>query len=264
MEAERILSRAKAIELGEKFYFTGKPCPSGHIAKRYVSSFGCTSCTELFVGNEEKKQYLRDYYAAKPKVIRPQTTPSQLAHRAMVRKWKKRIADSAYRAANAEKVKAYRDEYQKNNKERIKARQKLNEISGIASIRRSSYHAKKLYDANYVSMRTARNLLNKTLARVNIKKTAKTFLILGYGHAELKERLESLFLEGMGWHNRSEWHIDHIIPVAEFVRLGITDPAKICALPNLRPIWAKDNMAKKDFFELTPYDPHLRKVVKAA
>lgn len=49
-----------------------------------------------------------------------------------------------------------------------------------------------------------------------------------------------------------EWHVDHIIPVSELVRCGVTDPAKINALENLRPMWAKDNMSKGANFALAP------------
>lgn len=266
MEAQRILSRAKAIELGEKFYFTGKPCPHGHIAQRYVTSYGCVSCSEQFAGDKDRLKYMNDWYAKQPKnPKKAPPTPSELASRAFVRKWKKRRADAAYRAANAETVKAYRDEYYKNNKEKIKVTYDKYVASGKAKILVAARHKKrKANDPNYVAAQSIRGLLHKTLDRANIKKTSQTYLMLGYGHIELKQHLESLFLDGMTWQNRSEWHIDHIIPVVEFVRLGITDAARICALPNLRPIWAKDNMAKKDSFELTPYDPHLRKVVKAA
>lgn len=39
-----IISRKEAKEQGLKFYFTGEPCPHGHVAPRYVSSRGCTEC----------------------------------------------------------------------------------------------------------------------------------------------------------------------------------------------------------------------------
>lgn len=32
------------MSLGIKMYFTGKPCPNGHIDERYVSSFACKQC----------------------------------------------------------------------------------------------------------------------------------------------------------------------------------------------------------------------------
>lgn len=39
--------RQMAEELGEKYYFTGKLCPHGHIAVRFVSGGNCTECLHL-------------------------------------------------------------------------------------------------------------------------------------------------------------------------------------------------------------------------
>lgn len=39
--------RTIAIELGEKWYFTGKPCKHGHIALRQVSNKGCKECSAV-------------------------------------------------------------------------------------------------------------------------------------------------------------------------------------------------------------------------
>ena len=46
----------------------------------------------------------------------------------------------------------------------------------------------------------------------------------------------------MNWDNRSEWHIDHIVPLSsanteeELIRL--------CHYTNLQPLWAEDNLKK--------------------
>lgn len=39
-----IITRSEALEKGLKRYFTGKPCPKGHIFQRHVSSKGCIAC----------------------------------------------------------------------------------------------------------------------------------------------------------------------------------------------------------------------------
>lgn len=70
--------------------------------------------------------------------------------------------------------------------------------------------------------------------------------LLGYSASQLRERLESQFKEGMSWDNWGEWHIDHIKPVAQFKREGITDPKIINALSNLQPLWAEENLKKSD------------------
>jgi len=52
----------------------------------------------------------------------------------------------------------------------------------------------------------------------------------------------------MSWEKfmQGEIHIDHIIPKAKF---DLSDNDQWCAcwdLPNLRPMWAKDNLKKSD------------------
>lgn len=70
--------------------------------------------------------------------------------------------------------------------------------------------------------------------------------LLGYSMAELRTHLERQFVNGMGWHNMGEWHIDHIIPLSSFTITGPDDPElrRAWALPNLRPLWAAENLRK--------------------
>lgn len=39
-------TRAAAVKSGSVHYYTGKPCPKGHIAPRFTSSFGCVICSQ--------------------------------------------------------------------------------------------------------------------------------------------------------------------------------------------------------------------------
>ena len=65
---------------------------------------------------------------------------------------------------------------------------------------------------------------------------------------DFRKRFESLFTDGMSWDNMSEWHIDHIRPVASFNYDSTEHPdfKKCWALNNLQPLWAVDNMSKGD------------------
>ncbi|KTG25385.1 hypothetical protein AWR38_01035 [Idiomarina sp. WRN-38] len=76
-------------------------------------------------------------------------------------------------------------------------------------------------------------------------KDGATHELLGYTPDDLRAHIERQFTKGMSWENHGEWHIDHIIPLAEHVKNGVTDPAVANCLTNLRPIWAKDNLRKK-------------------
>lgn len=44
--SRKIISRDKAKSRGLTRYFTGRPCPSGHICERTVSGFGCVECAK--------------------------------------------------------------------------------------------------------------------------------------------------------------------------------------------------------------------------
>jgi hypothetical protein len=46
----------------------------------------------------------------------------------------------------------------------------------------------------------------------------------------------------MSWNNRSEWHIDHITPMASAKTEH--DAIKLNHYENLRPLWAIDNLRK--------------------
>jgi hypothetical protein len=71
---------------------------------------------------------------------------------------------------------------------------------------------------------------------------------LGYSMDDLRTHLERQFLPGMGWHNIRLWHVDHIIPLSSFRFESIEDPEfkAAWALTNLRPLWAADNLKKRD------------------
>lgn len=50
----KIISRKEAKILGLKRYFTGKPCPHGHVDERHVSDKSCVTCRRLSVVKRQK------------------------------------------------------------------------------------------------------------------------------------------------------------------------------------------------------------------
>jgi len=76
------------------------------------------------------------------------------------------------------------------------------------------------------------------------KKTTKIYQVIGCTQQELLQHLEKQFLKGMTWENRKLWHIDHIIPMDSAKTLE--DNYKLNHFTNLRPMWAKDNLSKKN------------------
>ena len=75
-----------------------------------------------------------------------------------------------------------------------------------------------------------------------VPKTQKSEELIGCDWGTLKRHIESKFTEGMNWDNKSEWHIDHVIPLSS--AKSIEDVIKLSHYTNLQPLWAIDNWKK--------------------
>jgi hypothetical protein len=72
--------------------------------------------------------------------------------------------------------------------------------------------------------------------------------LLGYSMQQLREHLERQFAKGMTWDglSKSGWHVDHILPRKCFDLSSIEGVQAYWSLSNLRPLWAKRNLEKRD------------------
>lgn len=65
------MTRTEARARGLKRYFTGRPCPAGHVAERYVSNYRCVECVPpkeqeaerlaRYRGMQRRLRAVRDY-----------------------------------------------------------------------------------------------------------------------------------------------------------------------------------------------------------
>jgi 5-methylcytosine-specific restriction endonuclease McrA len=102
----KTVSRQSAISSGLKYYFTGKPCPKGHIAERLVSDYGCRSCKVEAVKKWGKKNPERAALKARESVLR---------------NWDKYIErHKKWRNKNREKVRQTTKNYALQNPEKVK------------------------------------------------------------------------------------------------------------------------------------------------
>lgn len=101
------------------------------------------------------------------------------------------------------------------------------------------------------SYRVADNLRRRVnLALKGKCKSKSTEKLLGCSFEECKLYLESLFAKGMGWDNYGDWHIDHIRPCASFDLTDVKQQSECFHYTNLQPLWAKDNLIKKDKYDV--------------
>lgn len=213
-----IITKELAVSEGLKRYFTGDPCVRGHLSERYVKDGKCVECIRL--KNAKNRAVKAEYY---------------------------RIYRSELYERKADEARAYSARWRKENPTRYADIKRKSRAKNIEAIRAyDTEYRRKRYanDPEFRCMRSIRSRFFTALQREKISKRGSFHKRLGYSGADLVRHLERQFEKGMTWENHGQWHIDHIIPVSEFVRQGITDPSVINCLSNLRPMWAKDNLSK--------------------
>lgn len=106
--------------------------------------------------------------------------------------------------------------------------------------------AKKQYmlDPLYRTKESVRQRVARAFVQKGFTKRSKTYNIVGCSFEELKSHIEKQFVEGMSWDNRSDWHIDHMVPLS--IAKSEEELVKLAHYSNLRPLFTKDNFKKSD------------------
>jgi len=222
------VTRADARTDGLRFYFTGRPCKRGHIGERSVATGHCLICERL----RHQARHECDNYRKKR---------SERARRRRARPGYIEAEKEWYESPETqERLRAYR------RSEDVKRRRR--KYAKSPEGRRALSEREKRFRATPygAAKEAARQLVRRSLQRAGSDKTARACDILGYSPDELAEHLESLFLDGMSWQNRSQWHIDHIRPLSSFDLATPEGIREANSLHNLRPMWAKYNARKSD------------------
>jgi hypothetical protein len=150
-----------------------------------------------------------------------------------------------YNILNKEKIKRYREI----NKEKLKIKCALYRKKNKTRISKqhTDYHLNRLKtDINY---KLAHNLRGRIWhALKNNIKSIHTIELLGCSIDFLKQHLESQFKPGMSWNNYGfyGWHIDHIKPCIVFDLSKPEEQRKCFHYTNLQPLWAEENIKKRD------------------
>jgi hypothetical protein len=163
-----------------------------------------------------------------------------------------KLCNKIYRENNKEKRKIY---YQKNKEYLSKQKKHYYNLNQKRwKIYREKYKQRvnkylkqrRDNDLNFRLETIYRNRINTAL-RQNSKKS-RTLELLGCSIEQLREHLEKQFKSGMNWDNygRGGWHIDHIRPCSSFDLSQKEEQAKCFNYTNLQPLWAKENLEKRD------------------
>jgi hypothetical protein len=177
-----------------------------------------------------------------------------------------------YREENKSKLKNQKQEWDKNNIDKINERQRkwreLNKewrLEYVNEWKKNNKEHVKEYSKNYFNNRRKNDVLFSlahrisNLIRISIKrngytKTSKTMTILGTDYETFKKHLESLWEPWMSWDNYGlykidtfnyGWDIDHIIPTSS--AKTEEEVLKLNHYTNIKPLCSKVNRdIKKD------------------
>lgn len=153
--------------------------------------------------------------------------------------------------------------YKQNNAQQVED-QRRRKVRAIHEWQKKNLDKKNRYYRKYINKRLKNDedfkmrkklgrRVRDALKRIGGEKSGRTMQLIGCSVDYLRKHLENQFQPGMNWQNWTTdgWHIDHIRPCASF---DLTDPAQQAQCfhyTNLQPLWAKDNLAKKDQWEET-------------
>lgn len=112
VNSNRPMTRAEAIALGLKRYFTGKPCKRGHVTERMVSSRGCADCIK-----ERSPDAKRRYYASDPEKMRERSREWRAAHPERARELDR---EGGRRYSKTEKARIRRQRFAKKHPDRLR------------------------------------------------------------------------------------------------------------------------------------------------
>jgi hypothetical protein len=156
-------------------------------------------------------------------------------------------------ANNIEYVKQKDKEYKEKNWDKIKARNNEWKKKDYLDMKINP-ERKEEFIRHKIKSNTGRRIREI----LGSSKSDRCMNYVGCSLDQLKNHLESQFVDDMMWENYGiEWHIDHIIPCNAFA-LENEEQLKACFYyKNLQPLWAVDNIVKKDKYEKEDYDNYM-------
>ena len=102
-------------------------------------------------------------------------------------------------------------------------------------------------DLNFKLISNIKNRTNKAFKSQNVRKTNKTFDLLGCSNSFFQRWIFHQLYGNMNLENYSSvWQVDHCLPIASFNILDEIDMKKCFNWVNLRPMYSNKNISKGD------------------
>ncbi len=266
-------SRKKAVEAGYMYYFTGKPCPKGHLVPRHTEKCACTTCHPErskpagHTGRKNSKKRNKEVIKKEKMELQerrvarefdrnsykkalgcgdetyPRATPCAYCGGKLFRTTIKKCVDcgpklsAKYREANREAINAHAKVYNRVNRDKRRADSAERYWKNRDHYTKYSaeYRAKIKADGDLLERSRSRSR-KITKQRVERMETPCNRYL---SHLVDEKKSEAASLREV---TGLDWCIDHVVPVMH---------DKVCGLntgDNLRIIRGVDNRAKNNLF----------------
>lgn len=209
-----IITRKEAAQQGLSRYYTGKPCPHGHLVERYTSNHKCVTCAAEHAKLPRSKAQMKARYERIKDTIRQQTK-EYLDKNPEIKEKRKQYLKK-WRLENKERHYKKCREYAKKNPEKV------------------AEYKKKWAEKNKVYV--ALNLMKRS---EKLKKATPLWSDTERIKTKIKERIYMSRITGL------KYHVDHRIPL---------QGENVCGLhiaANLRVVLARDNLTKSNKLQNT-------------
>ena len=249
-------SRAEAKRTGSKFYFTGTPCPRGHVDVRYASTSNCKSCgresSKARYSSDPKK--FREYNRIQYQKHRPKRLEGlkqykkenpEIIRRLNAKRDKVQLARSAalYRAADPIRAKAQAKAHRIKN--RVSRNQNSQEWRSKNKERISNYN-REYRNANRIKLRSYEGAFHKSVRRATPSWADRPAIQQIYA---IRDQLNDMQIHG-------KFQVDHIIPLKGKNEAGQHIVCGLHVATNLQVVPQGYNSQKRHRFD--PYNPHQR------
>jgi hypothetical protein len=230
------------------------PLPSRALCHGFTTWRGVPGLFVTQMTEEERKEkakiYALNWRLKNPDKYRDliaRASAKDKAKRKKAREEKAKIPKMTWKQRNPEKAKAHRAKWYEKNKEKQKIKvakwQSENKVR-FANVKNEYKKRKKIEDPIYAMAERIRSRTALAFKNNGFKKQSRTEKMLGCTFKQFTKHIEIQFTDGMSWDNRSEWHLDHILPLS--CATTIEGLEKLSHYTNIRPLWAADNLSKSD------------------
>lgn len=236
-----MITRSKAKEIGQTWYFTGKECPHGHVSHRWVSTGGCSACVNENTARKRKEnpegesERRRQHYKKNIEKLRAESRKYRERNRDALNEKKREK-----RVKHPEHVKVLELKWRKSNKDIIREVNKRTYASNPERVKENARRwAENNKDRRKQIMREydSRNKANRAECQRR-REAQKIHATPQWLTPDQLREMREIYAECARITRETgvPHHVDHIFPLKSKIACGLHVPWNLQILPAIENI----------------------------